>query len=131
MKKVFNPGDVKVHKCTVEQVHTATFDAGMVHPVCSTFFLAKEMEWASRLFMLEMTEADEEGIGTMLQIEHRSPALVGDQLEISATVNSFDRNELICDILVKVGDRIIAEGKTGQKILKKEKLNRIFSSLGR
>ena len=131
MKKEFKPGDIKVHKCTVEQVHTATFDTGTVHPVCSTFFLAKQMEWASRLFVLEMTEEDEEGIGTMLQIEHRSPALVGDELEITATVSTLDRNELICDILVKVEDRIIAEGKTGQKILKKEKLNRIFSSLGR
>lgn len=131
MNSKFQIGDIKVHNCTVEQEHTATFDTVTVHPVCSTFFLAKQMEWASRLFVLEMTEEDEEGIGTMLQIEHRSPALVGDQLEITATVNTFERNELICDILVKVEDRIIAEGKTGQKILKKEKLNRIFSSLGR
>ena len=129
MKKVFNTGDRKVHQYTVIADDFATFSEGTVHPVCSTFVLAREIEWSSRLFVLEMTEEDEEGIGTMLQITHKSPALEKETLVITAVVERWEQHELICNVRVKVGTRLVATGKTGQKILKKEKIKQIFSSL--
>jgi fluoroacetyl-CoA thioesterase len=74
-----------------------------------------------------MKEDDEEGVGTSLSIEHKSPAFVGEEMEIRATVREINGNELICDIEACVLDRIIAVGTTGQKMLKKEKLKSIFS----
>lgn len=53
-------GAVRVHKYTVKATDAASFDAGEVHQVMSTFSLGREMEWSSRLFALEMKEADEE-----------------------------------------------------------------------
>lgn len=129
MKGTFQVGDVRTHRFTVTKDHLATFESGPVHPVCSTFVLAREMEWASRLFVLDMCEADEEGVGTMLQIEHKSPAFVGNEVIIEARVISFERNELICEIEVKVMDRWVAVGKTGQKIMSKDKITQIFTSL--
>ena len=41
---------------------------GLVHTVLSTFALGRELEWAARLFVLEMKSVDEEGIGTELFI---------------------------------------------------------------
>lgn len=73
-----------------------------------------------------MKEEDEEGVGTMLAIEHKSPAFVGEEVEFSATVDTIVNNELICLIEAKVGDRVIATGKTGQKMLKREKLSQLF-----
>lgn len=87
------------------------------------------MEWSSRLFVLEMTEGDEEGIGTLLEIAHCGPAFDGEVLEITATYDSLTGNELICMIDVRVGDRQVATGRTGQKILKKERINQIFTRL--
>jgi hypothetical protein len=55
----------------------ASFESGNVHPVYATFALGRDAEWACRLFVLEMKEAYEEGIGTFLTIHHKSPALVG------------------------------------------------------
>lgn len=106
----------------------AIFHGEILHQVCSTFALARDMEWSSRLFFIEMKDDDEEGVGTHLSIDHRSPALVGDELEIVATVAQIHNNEMICDIMVKVGDKVIATGKTGQRMLKKERLNKIFNS---
>lgn len=108
----------------------ARFETGEVHNVYSTFALGRDAEWAGRLFVLEMKEADEEGIGTGLTVNHRSPALMGQEVVITATLSAVVKNEIIVDYVAKVGDRIIADGKTWQKILKREKLDRLFESLG-
>lgn len=129
MRDVFSIGDTQVYEKVVTEEDTATFQEGMVHPVCATFALARDMEWSSRLFVLEMKEDHEEGIGTYLTIDHQSPALVGDRLTITAILDRWQGRELICKVTVQVGDRVVATGETGQKILKKEKLGRIFEGL--
>jgi len=129
MKQGFRVGDVRVHTYQVTKDDFATFQSGTVHQVCSTFVLAREMEWSSRLFVLEMKEEHEEGVGTALEIKHHAPAFLGDTLQLSATIHSLSGNELICDIEVKVDDSLVASGKTGQKILNKEKVRQIFTRL--
>lgn len=127
MKHLFKIGDTKVYMRKVTMEDQAIFHGEVLHKVCSTFALARDMEWSSRLFFIEMKEDDEEGVGTHLSIDHRNPAFVEDELVITATVAQLRNNELICDIEVKVGERIIATGKTGQRMLKKERLNQIFT----
>ena len=122
MKSVYKINDKKWHVKLVVADDLAIFDAGMVHPFCATFVLAREMEWSSRLFVLDMLDDDEEGIGTKLEINHISPAIEGEELMIEAVIVELDKNEIICSITVSVGKRIIARGITGQKILKKTKL---------
>ena len=122
MKSVYKINDKKWHVKLVVADDLASFDAGMVHPFCATFVLAREMEWSSRLFVLDMLDDDEEGIGTKLEINHLSPAIEGEELMIEAVIVELDKNEIICSITVSVGKRIIARGITGQKILKKTKL---------
>ena len=126
MKKTFRPGDIKIYEKEVQASETASFEQEEVHPVYSTFALARDAEWACRLFVHEMKEDDEEGIGTMISVYHRSPAKIGSKVTFEATVKSVEGNEIICTYRVKVGDRLIAEGEQGQKILKKEKLSKIF-----
>lgn len=129
MKDIIKIGDLKKHEFKVTEDHLATFDSGPVHQVCSTFVLAREMEWASRLFVLDICEPHEEGVGTMLQIDHKSPAFVGEGVSVKAKVASLDKNELICEIEVSCKGRIVAHGKTGQKILSRDKITQIFTSL--
>ncbi len=129
MKTPFKPGDSKVHTYEVKHTDFAGFQSGVVHPVCSTFALGREMEWSSRLFALDMIEADEEGIGTLLEIAHLGPAFEGEVLTIKATFDSLSGNELICLIEVSVENRPVATGRTGQKILKKDRITQIFTRL--
>ena len=129
MKNPFQPGDQKVYEKVVKESETASFEQEQVHPVYSTFALARDAEWTCRLFVHEMKEADEEGIGTMITVHHRSPAKIGSTVTFEATIKSIEGNEIICNYLAKVNDRLIAEGEQGQKIVKKEKLKKLFEEL--
>jgi fluoroacetyl-CoA thioesterase len=123
----FQTGDIFLH--TVTQEDAARFPTGEVHNVYSTFALARDAEWAGRLFVLEMKETDEEGIGTAVTVSHHSPALIGETVTITSTLGEVKGNEIITPYEAKVGDRLVASGETKQKILKKEKLDRLFQSL--
>ncbi len=129
MKNIFNPGDIKTFSRVVVESDTASFDSGQVHPVYATFSLARDAEWCCRLFVLDMKEAHEEGIGTMISVQHLSPAKLGELVVFTATIKSIERNEIICTYEARVGERLIARGEQGQKIMLKEKLERIFASL--
>lgn len=131
MKNIFTPGDVKVHIFKVKEADLAAFGEEVVHPVCSTFALAREMEYASRLFIQDMKEEGEEGIGISITIEHLNPALPGEELEIFSKLIEIRKNELHCQVKVRVGERVIATGRTGQKILRKEKISTLFNSIRR
>lgn len=101
----------------------------MVHDFYGTFALGRDAEWTCRQFVLEMKEDGEEGIGTFLNIRHQSPALLGETVEISAEIIRLEGNSIDCSFEVKVGDRLIATGTQGQKILKLEKLARLVEGI--
>jgi predicted thioesterase len=125
---LFEVGSTKSFSKLVLNCDCASFESGNVHPVYSTFALGRDAEWACRLFVLEMKEAHEEGIGTFLTIYHKSPAMIGSNVDFITTVKSIQKNEIICNFTAKVGNRIIAEGEQGQKIIHKEKLESLFKS---
>ena len=126
MKNLFKQGDNKELRFVVKESDFATFDGEVVHSVCSTFSLAREIEWATRQFVLEMRDGDEEGVGTFLTIEHLNPAFVNEEIKISSAVESINGHEIICSYIARVGERIIATGKTGQKIFRRDKIATMF-----
>ena len=65
---------------SVRPQDVAAFHDQVVHPVCSTFSLAREAEWTTRQFVLDMRDDDEEGVGTFLNIEHKAPAFIGEEI---------------------------------------------------
>jgi len=131
MKSIFKPGDKKNYERVIKEDDTAVFETGQVHPVYSTFALARDAEWACRLFVLEMKEENEEGIGTFITVEHHSPAMVGEKVEFTATLASVKKNEIICGYKARAGKRLIASGRQKQKIIKKKKIATIFKKLQR
>jgi fluoroacetyl-CoA thioesterase len=127
MKEIFKPGHTKVYVKKVKEADLAIFHGELLHPVYSTFALARDFEWSSRLFFFEMKEIDDEGVGPFLSVDP-SPAFVGEEINIVATVEKIDKNELICSIEATCANRIVAVGKTGRKMLKKVKLMRFFAN---
>lgn len=122
MKQLFKYGDTKEFYKVVSKKDTAKFNGVEVHPYYSTFALARDAEWSSRLFVLDMKEVDEEGIGTFINVKHVSPALIGDEVRFIATIKSVIHNEVICTITAKVRGKLIAQIETGQKILNSDEL---------
>ena len=129
VKNPFRSGDTRSYQKMVGEEEVAEFPSGTVHPVYSTFSLARDAEWSTRLFVLEMKEEDEEGIGTFVEVQHHAPALVGTVVSFTASLEEVNGHEIICSFKAHVDDRLIASGRTGQKILKKEKVERLFAAL--
>jgi fluoroacetyl-CoA thioesterase len=129
MKQIYKTGDIKIFSKKIEKEDVAAFDSGEVHPVYATFALARDAEWAGRLFVLDMKDDDEEGIGTIITVRHNSPALIGEEVIFESKIIKIDGNEIISTYDAKIGDRLIADGMQGQKILKKTKIEKIFSEL--
>lgn len=125
----FNIGATKTFIHKVVDGDAARFESGEVHNIYSTFALSRDAEWSGRLFVLEMKEPGEEGIGTGITVTHHAPALMGQEVVFTATLAAVNKNEVVVDYTAHVGDRLIGSGKTWQKILKKEKLDRLFESL--
>lgn len=129
MHHPFNIGETKTFQRLVTEADLAMFDSGMVHPVYATFALARDAEWACRLFVLEMKEADEEGIGTFVTVQHQSPALLGQTVTFVATIKELKGNSIVCTYTAHVGNRLVATGEQGQKILKRDRLQQLFGGL--
>lgn len=126
MKQLFVVGDKKSYKKVVTAKDLASFHGHLIHAVCSTFSLARDFEWTTRQFVLEMRDGDEEGVGTFLTIEHKSPAFEGEEIVFTGVIENIAGHELICSVEAYAGNRLIATGKTGQKILKLEKIKKLF-----
>ena len=132
MTNPFHPGDTKTHAYVVQLQDFADFGpatGGLVHQVLSTFALGREMEWAARLFVLEMKEAHEEGIGTELAIQHHAPAFLGETVTLTATFEAFDDANLRCAVVARVEARLVATGHTGQRIVSRARLAARFAAL--
>jgi fluoroacetyl-CoA thioesterase len=129
MKNNINLGDKKTIRVMVAEKDTATFDSGVVHPFYATFALARDAEWCGRLFVLDVVEEDEEGIGTFVHIEHLSPALLGEEVQFIAELMELNGNEVVCQVDAFVGSRQIARCKTGQKVLKRKRIEAIKEAI--
>jgi fluoroacetyl-CoA thioesterase len=128
VKHLFKPGDTKQFRKTVRPDETARFESGEVHPVYATFAVARDAEWVCRLFVLDMKEQGEEGIGTMVSVFHESPALVGSDVVFTATVKALERNAIACSYEAHCGERRVAYGEQVQKILPLEKIEGLFAN---
>jgi len=126
MKDIFTLGNKKMHSHVVIGGDLATFESGTVHPVYSTFAIARDAEWCCRLFVLEMKEEDEEGIGTFVHVKHLAPALLGAEITFEAEITELHRNTINCNWEAREGQRIIAKGSQGQKIIKRDRLEKLF-----
>lgn len=129
MRNIFIPGDKKKYICKVEVDDLVKFRTGTLHSVYSTYAITRDAEWVCRLFVLDIKDEDEEGIGSMVKVIHHAPAKIGTEIVFTGTFISLNKNEVLCSFEAHTGNRLIAIGETAQKILKKEKLEKVFNSI--
>lgn len=122
MTNPFVTGDVREHTVVVSNDKLARFDAGLVHAIYSTFALAQDAEWSGRLFVLEMKEEGEEGIGTYISVRHVSSALAGSRVRFVSEFVRLEGNAVHTRYRAFVGERLVAEGEQEQRIVRKAKL---------
>lgn len=130
MRNPFQPGDLQTFERRVREQDLARFEAeGLVHPVYSSFALARDAEWTCRQFVLAMKEAGEEGVGSALSLRHVSPAPLGALVRIVARLEAVEGRAVHCSYRAYVGERLIAEGDQEQHILDAERFRRQLAAL--
>ncbi len=130
MKNPFHLGDKKIYEYKVQSKDFAAFDEeGLIHPVLSTFTIAKCAEWVCRLFVHEMKEDGEEGVGVMVSVNHHAPALENEIVLFTAELIEVNKNKVVCQWYAKVGERLIASGEQIQKIVNVKKFYQTLANL--
>lgn len=126
MKEGLVPGTQKEVSYVVTPEMCPVFDGEVVHQVCSTWEIVHYMELAGRMVLLDFLEPHEEGVGSHASCDHMGPAPVGSTVRVVATATDVSDRELACDCVAFRGDRMVAAGKTVQKVFPREVLERIL-----
>ena len=93
-------------------------ELGSVHPVYATYNMAKHFEEAGRKLLLRHLDADEDGLGRSVTVEHLLPSWVGDRLRIEARCVEVQGNRVTCECTAMDGDgREVGRGSTVQVAL--------------
>jgi fluoroacetyl-CoA thioesterase len=104
----------------------AALDGVVVHPVCSTFWIAYYAEVAARRAIEPFFEEGENAIGAALHLEHIAMAPVGSELLVRAVVERMEGNRVWCRWeAFAVGQRI-AQGEQLQVILPHERIQALL-----
>lgn len=108
---------------------TAKFFGSTVHPLYATFAIVEHAEYASRQAIISFLDVDEDAVGSMVEIEHITAAPVGAIVAIEAIVTGVEGKTITCDFIVRRGDSIIARGRSGQRVVDRERLKERIARL--
>ena len=100
----------------------AALDGVVVHPVCSTFWIAYYAEVAARRAIEPFFEEGENAIGAALHLEHIAMAPVGSELLVRAVVERMEGNRVWCRWEAFAAGQRIAQGEQLQVILPHERI---------
>lgn len=118
---------IVTHQFIVKPSDCPDFGDGTLHPVLSTYALAREAEWAGRLILLDLKSDDQEGIGTSVTVEHHRAAKVGTIVTIQAELVAFDGRKMTVNYHATADGKLVATGTTGQALVLKSDLERIYN----
>jgi predicted thioesterase len=104
----------------------AALDGVVVHPVCSTFWIAYYAEVAARRAIEPFFEEGENAIGAALHLEHIAMAPVGGELLVRAVVERMEGNRVWCRWEAFAAGQRIAQGEQLQVILPHERIQALL-----
>lgn len=113
-------GDSEQLEVVVTQEMTATVDGRQIHPIYGTRALVAHIEQVCRALLEPHLEPDEEGVGHRIEAVHIAPARVGASLVVTATVADVGPRRLLCEIAVREGTRLVANGAFEQRVVDRE-----------
>ncbi|MBW3620649.1 MAG: thioesterase [Actinobacteria bacterium] len=96
---------------------TAHIGGEQIHAVYGTAALVQHVEQVCRQLLVPHLEPGEEGVGYEIRLTHRAPAPVGAVLVLTATVEGVAPRELVCEVIVRDGTRMVARGSFVQRIV--------------
>jgi predicted thioesterase len=113
-------GETASRTITVTAEQTARVGGREIHPVYGTVALIADIEELCRDLLEPHLEAGEEGIGAGVELRHRAPVPVGEEVTLVATVATVDRDRLVCEVLARHRGALVARGSFEQRIVPSE-----------
>lgn len=110
-------GDTRTRTITVTEEMTARIGAREIHPVYGTVPLVAHVEEICREMLEPHLEVGEEGVGYHLELRHHSPAPVGAEITLVASVADVGQNRLLCDFAARDDGRLVATGSFEQRVV--------------
>lgn len=113
-------GDSEVLEVTVTDEMTAAVGGRTIHPIYGTGALIAHIEEVCRTLLEPHLEADEEGVGYRVEAVHVAPAVVGTDLTVTATVADVGPRRMLCEVTVRDGQRLVANGSFEQRVVDRD-----------
>jgi fluoroacetyl-CoA thioesterase len=113
-------GESATRTVTVTAQQTARIDGREIHAVYGTVALLADIESLCRSLLEPHLEPGEEGVGAGVELRHRAPVPVGEEVTLVATVATVDRDRLVCEVLARHHGALIARGSFEQRVVPSE-----------
>ena len=125
MKRGFEPGIVREVEFTITEGMCPVFEGQLIHRCCSTWTIAHQFEVAARKVLVDFLEANEEGVGSHVSVDHIAPCGVGKSVRVRAKLKEVSRDQrgrVVCELAAFDGERLLAKGTQIQIVMGKNEL---------
>lgn len=116
-------GETATLEVTVTDDMTARVAGQQIHPVYGTGALVQHVEEVSRKLLVPHLEPGEEGVGYQIEVTHRAPVPIGSHLVLTAEVAQVGAQRLVCEVMVRSGNRIVARGSFEQRVVSQDEFD--------
>ncbi len=100
MKPTLTAGASKTNKIAVDRDRTIGF-MGEEGRVYSTPNLVRDIEHTCRDLLMAHADAGEDSVGMEISVQHMAPTLLGQTVEITATVSAVEGRKVSFDVAAK------------------------------
>lgn len=107
---------------TVTREHTLSHHNAKLPPIYSTPNMIGLMEWAASNAMLPFLDDGEISVGTAINIEHRAPTTIGEQVKTEAVLESQNDRFYIFRVTAHNGKAEIGRGTVTRAIVNPAKV---------
>ncbi len=123
VKEGLRPGAEATVTITVTPEMLATFEElGPVHALYATWSMVRHMELACRKIILPYLEANEDAVGHSINVTHRAPTALGEQVTAHARLLEVDGHRIVCAVEAHNPREKIGEGTGVQMLVRKDRL---------
>jgi len=121
MKADIKPGLSSTRKFTIDKPRTIDF-LGENLRVYATPELVRDMEITCRELLLQHCDAGEDSVGTGIDVAHSGATLLGQNVEVTATVKEVDGRRVTFEVVARDHAEEIGRGTHGRFVVEIEKL---------
>jgi predicted thioesterase len=112
-------GDTVTHRVTVTPEMTARLFDREVHSVYGTAWMVRHAEEAGRLLVEPHLGPGEDATGYRIEVTHQSPARVGEEVAVTATVVEVDERSCTTTFEVRTEAAVVGHGVFVQRYVRR------------